>query len=147
MGLFNIFSRNKGEPSLYECFRTQGRVAEENESYKTVKLSYNGQNYTVYSVKKPVKKSTIIHCQADGTIYREQLYAFGKEPSSIRTSVIKPVRYEGEVVIVLFSGKPNFRGIDEGVFVSAQNKTVSAQSIYVMTKAAFKQFKISRQAK
>ncbi len=128
--------------SLYSYYTKFGKIAEDDENYKIVKFEYNGQNYTVYAVKKPVKKSIIIHLEEDGTIYREQLYPFGgiMSPSSVKTALLKPVRQKDEITIVLFSGKPNFRGIDDGIFISAKNKTVTPKSIYVMTETSFKLF-------
>lgn len=128
--------------SLYNYYIKFGMIVDENENYSTVKFDYNGQKYTVYAIKKPVSKSTIIHCGDDGTIYREQLYPFGgtMRPSSVKESLIKPIKQKDEIVVVLFSGKPNFWCIDEGIFISSKNKNKKASSIYVMTEASFKLF-------
>lgn len=128
--------------SIYNYYNKFGTATECNENYNTVKFDYNGQKYTVYAIKKPVSKSTIIHCGDDGTIYREQLYPFGgtMRPSSVKESIIKPIKQKDEIVIVLFSGKPNFWGIDEGIFISSKNKNKKASSIYVMTETDFKLF-------
>ena len=61
-------------------------------------------------------------------------------PSSVKTALIKPIKQKDETVIVLFSGKPNFFEIDEGIFISSKNKNKKATSIYVMTETAFKLF-------
>ncbi len=126
--------------SLYNYYAKFGKVTEDTENYKAVKFDYKGQNYTVYAIKKAVKKSTIIHLEEDGTIYRELLYPFGgiMRPSSVKTALIKPIRQKDETVIVLFSGKPNFRGLDDGMFISARNTSKTPESIYVMTEASFK---------
>ncbi len=121
------------------CYKF-GKITEETDVYKTIEFEYEEQKYKVYSIKKAVRKSTIIHCENDGTIYREQLYAFGRYPSSVKTSLLKPTRQNNEIVIVLFSGVPNFRNLDDDIFVSAKNKKANASRIYVMTKASFKQF-------
>ena len=128
--------------SIYNYYLKFGVTTECGENYDTVKFQYEGQNYTVYAIKKPVSKSTIIHCEDDGTIYREQLYPFGgiMRPSSVKESLIKPIKQKDEIAIVLFSGKPNFWGIDEGIFISSKNKNKKASSIYVMTETAFKLF-------
>lgn len=128
--------------SIYNYYLKFGRLTEESEGYKTVKFEYGGKSYTVYKIKKSIKKSSIIHCETDGTIYREQLYPFGgvARPSSVKEAVIKPVRQKGETAIVLFSGKPNFRGLDDGVFISSKNKAGKSSCIYVMTETAFKLF-------
>lgn len=128
--------------SLYNYYVKFGSVTEDTENYKTVKFQYNGQNYTVYAIKKPVKKNMIIHLMEDGTIYREELMPFGHImcPSRIKTAILKPAISKNEIVIVLFSGKPNFFGIDDGMFISAKNTLKSPSKIYVMTEASFKLF-------
>ena len=134
--------REEKSLSLHNYYAKFGKVTERTENYNKVEFEYGEQKYTVYAVKKAVTKSTIIHCDNDGTIYREQLYPFGHImcPSSVKTSLLKPTRQEDEIIIVLFTGKPNFRGIDDGLFISAKNKNVTQSSIYVMTEASFKLF-------
>ena len=128
--------------SLYSFYLKFGKIIDENENYKTVCFEYGEQEYIVYSIKKPIKKSTIIHCNSDGILYREQLYPFGgpMRPSSVKTSLIKPIPQKDKTSIVLFSGRPNFRGLDEGMFISAKNKGKTTSSIYVMTETSFKLF-------
>ena len=76
----------------------------------------------------------------DGTIYREQLLPFGHImcPSRVKTSILKPICKKDEDVIVLFLGKPNFIGLDDGIFVSPKNKLKSPSSICVVTEDFFK---------
>lgn len=128
--------------SFYNCFRKFGNLTEENENYKTVRFTYNEQNFVVYEIKKPVTKSCAIHCNDDGTIFREQFYPFGgiMSPSSVHSSVIKPLPKSNETGIVLFFGKPNFTNLDNGIFISSKNKNKKANSIYVMTETALKLF-------
>ena len=128
--------------SLYNYYLKFGITTEHNENYNTVKFELDGKKYTVYAIKEPIRKSTIIHCGDDGTIYKEQLYPFGgtMRPSSVKTALIKPSKQKDETVIVLFSGKPNFWAIDDGIFISAKNKNQTNSSIYVMTETAFKLF-------
>lgn len=128
--------------SLYSFYLKFGTIVEENENYKTVCFDYGGREYIVYAIKKPVKKSTIIHCNSDGTICREQLYPYGgiMRPSSVKALLIKPIPQKDKTSIVLFSGRPNFRGLDDGIFISAKNKTKNTSYIYVMTETAFKLF-------
>lgn len=128
--------------SLYSYYKKFGTVAEDTENYKTVKFEYNGQKYKVHAIKKAVKKNMIIHLMEDGTIYREELLPFGHImcPSRVKKSILKPVCSKDEIVIVLFSGKPNFIGLDEGMFVSSKNKNKTPSSIYIMTETSFKLF-------
>lgn len=128
--------------SLYSFYLKFGNIIDENENYKTICFDYGGREYIVYSIKKPVKKSTIIHCNSDGTICREQLYPYGgmMRPSSVKASLIKPIPQRDKTSIVLFSGRPNFRGLDDGIFISAKNKIKNTACIYVMTETSFKLF-------
>ena len=128
--------------SIYDYYLKFGKITEDTEIYKKVEFEYNGQNYAVYAVKKPVKKSMIIHLTEDGTIYREELLPFGHImcPSRVKTSILKLVPSKDKTVIVLFGGKPNFIGLDDEMFISAKNKTKNTSCIYVMTEASFKLF-------
>ena len=128
--------------SIYNHYIKFGVKSGYSENYSTIKFQCEGQKYTVYAINDPITKSTIIHCGDDGTIYREQLYPFGgiMRPSSVKTALIKPIKEKDEIAIVLFSGKPNFWGLDEGIFISSKNKARKASSIYVMTEASFKLF-------
>lgn len=128
--------------SIYSYYKKFGVVTEDAENYKTVNFEYNGQKYTVYAIKKPVKKNIIIHLMDDGTIYREELLPFGHImcPSRVKTAILKPVHSKDEITVVLFSGKPNFIGLDEGMFVSPKNKNKAPSSIYIMTETTFKLF-------
>lgn len=130
--------------SLYNYYLKFGKITEDTEIYKTIEFEHNCQKYKVYTIKKPVKKNMIIHLMEDGTIYREELLPFGHimSPSRIKTAILKPVLSKSEIVIVLFTGKPNFFGIDDGIFASAKNTSRTASKIYVMTEASFKMFKI-----
>ena len=128
--------------SLYNYYIKFGKKINKTENYSIVRFEYNFKKYVVYEIKKSVLNSTIIHLEDDGTIYREQLYPFGGivRPSSVKSSLLKPIKHKDETVIVLFSGKPNFRNLDSGIFISAKNKNFSDSSIYVMTESTFKLF-------
>ena len=127
---------------IYECYLNSGEITEDTDIYKRVEFECAGQKYTVYTIKKRVRKSNIIHLMEDGTIYREQLLPFGHImcPSRIKASILKLSRPKDEVLMVLFDGKPNFIGLDEDLFVSAKNENKAKSSIYVMTVATFKLF-------
>ncbi len=133
--------------SIYDYYLKFGKITEETEIYEKVEFEYNGHNYAVYAVKKPVKKSMIIHLTEDGTIYREELLPFGHImcPSRVKTSILKLVPPKDKTVIVLFGGKPNFIGLDDGIFVSPENKNKKPSSIYVMTDVSFKKMQVEKQ--
>lgn len=128
--------------SLYNYYTKFGKKINETENYCIVKFEYDLKKYIVYVIKKSISKSTIIYLNYDGTIYREQLYPFGgvMRPSCVKSSLLKPIKHKDETVIVLFKGKPNFRNLDSGIFISAKNKNFSDSSIYVMTESSFKLF-------
>ena len=137
-----MFQKKQANGSIYNIYLKFGKTVEDTENYKKVEFECNGQNFSVYTIKKPVKKSTIVHLTEDGTIYREQLLPFGHImlPSRVKTSILKPVRLKDEVIIVLFKGKPNFIGLDSGMFASVTNKNKSKSSILVMSEANFKSY-------
>lgn len=130
--------------SVYDFYLKFGKITEDTEIYKKVEFVYNGKSYIVYAVKKPVKKSMIIHLTEDGTIYREELLPFGHImcPSRVKTSILKLAPLKDKTVIVLFGGKPNFIGLDDGMFISPKNKNINPSSIYVMTDELFKKMQV-----
>ena len=132
--------------SIYDYYLKFGKITEETEIYKKVEFEYNGHNYAVYAIKKPVKKNMIVYLMEDGTIYREELLPFGHImcPSRIKTSILKLVPSKDKTAIVLFGGKPNFIGLDDGIFVSPENKNKKPLSIYVMTDASFKKMQAEK---
>ena len=137
--------REKQNNSLvYECYLSSGEVTEISKNYKKIEFDHKGQHFIVYAIKKPVKKSLIIYLEEDGTIYREQLLPFGHImcPSRVKTSILKLDRPKDDTVIVLFTGKPNFMGLDNGTFVSPANKNKTQSNILVMTKPTFKHYNI-----
>ena len=129
--------------SLYEHYRKYGKVTDENELTKRVEFEKDGQKYVLYITRAAVTKSTHIHCRADGSVYREDLYPFGgyTNPSRVESVLIKPQRKADETVIVVIKGKPGvITGLDEGIFVSSRGRIKTKNDIYVMSEAAFKLF-------
>ncbi|MBQ3590278.1 MAG: helix-turn-helix transcriptional regulator [Clostridia bacterium] len=126
--------------SLYNYFRKYAQLVEENELTKKFAFIKNEQKYTVFITKKPSGKSNLISCESDGSIYWIQLYPFGgiMAPSVVKTVLIKPLKQKNENVFVVIKGKPNFQGLDEGIFVSVKNKNLTNQSIIVMSETEFK---------
>lgn len=126
--------------SLYNYFKKYGQLIEENELTKKFVLIKDEQNYTIFITKKPSGKSNIISCESDGSIYWIQLYPFGGRmaPSVVKTVLIKPIKQKNENMLIVIKGKPNFQGLDDGIFVSVKNKNLTNQSIIVMSETEFK---------
>lgn len=126
--------------SLYNYFRKYAQPVEENELTKKFAFIKNEQKYTVFITKKSSGKSNLISCESDGSIYWIQLYPFGGRmaPSVVKTVLIKPLKQKNENVFVVIKGKPNFQGLDDGIFVSVKNKNLTNQSIIVMSETEFK---------
>lgn len=126
--------------SLYNYFKKYGQLIEENELTKKFVFTKNEQNYTIFITKKPSGKSNIISCESDGSIYWIQLYPFGGRmaPSVVKTVLIKPIKQKNENMLIVIKGKPNFQGLDDGIFVSIKNKNLTNQSIIVMSETEFK---------
>ena len=130
--------------SLYNYSRSFGKTTEENENIKKIVFVLNAQRYVVYYTKKAATRSTRIYCEADETIYWEQLYKVGGPvaPLLVKQVLVKPKRNVDEIVIVVIKGKPEtITGLDEGIWVSARNGKLSGhKDVFVMSEAAFKIF-------
>lgn len=128
--------------SLFAHYKRDGVCTETTEQYKTVRFTVGEQNYTVFVSRQSAGKATHIHCEADGTIYWEELYPIGTVAlNSAKHVLIKPQRGRDEIVIVLIKGKPGMMtGLDEGKFVSSRGALKHDGDIYVMSETAFKLF-------
>ena len=131
--------------SVYSCYRKNGKVEEESETFKVVRFTLNGQKYTVYESKKPADGGTVIRCGKEGTVLWEEPNRIGHiRMAPIISMLVKPERKNDEIVIVLIKGKPNYiAGLDENGFVSSRNTLKSKSDIYVMSEAAFKAFELN----
>lgn len=130
--------------SLYSYFRKYKKLVDENELTRKFIFTKNEEHYTVFVTKKSAGKGTIVSCEDDGTIYWIQLYPFGGRmaPSVVKNALIKPIKQSNEKTLVIIKGKPNFQGLDDGIFISSKNKKITKQSIFVMSETEFKLFEI-----
>jgi len=128
--------------SLYNYFCRYGKLVDENELTKKYIFTKDEKNYTVFITKKSAGKGTVIDCRDNGTVYWIQLYPFGGRmcPSVVESVLIKPIKQKNENMLVIIKGKPNFQGLDDGIFVSSKNKNITPESVYVMSEASFKLF-------
>lgn len=135
---------NESALSLYSAFRTLGKIEEENDNVKKTAFELKRQKYVVYTTKQSATKATHIYCEADNTIYWEQLYMMGgiSSPCVVKNVLFRPDRKSDEIVIVVIKGKPgSIIGLDEGVWVSAKNgKLKGEKDIFVMSETVFKIF-------
>ena len=136
---------NENDLSLYNYFRTFGKVTEENELTKKVEFTYREQKYSVYVTQKASTKGTRIYCEKDETVYWEQYHTMGGmcTPLIEKSVLVKPQRRIDEIVIVVIRGKKptSIIGLDEGIWVSAKNgKLRNQRDIFVMSEAVFKIF-------
>ncbi len=128
--------------SVYAAYKRFGKCVAENELFKTVQFTIEGQKYTVYQSKQIATKATHIYCKEDGAVYWEHFFAIGTvATTSEKQLLIKPCRRTDEVTIVLIKGKPAvIVGLDENGFVSSRGIRKKQSDIYVMSEAAFKLF-------
>ena len=131
--------------SVYACYKKFGRIEEENETFKVVRFTLNGQKYTVYESRKSANGSITIKCGKEGTVLWEEPNHVGHiRLSPIVSVLVKPTRKKDEIVIVLIKGKPDcICGLDENGFVSSRNTLKKDTDIYVMSEAAFKAFELN----
>ena len=127
--------------SVYDAYKRDGVPMTETELYRTVRFSLDGQSYTVYVTKRKATKASRIYCEADGTVYWEQMHAVGHISCyGEKSPVIKPPRGTGEIVIVVIKGHPSvICGLDENGFVSAGGMRRRDTDVYVMSEMAFRQ--------
>ncbi|MBO5883906.1 MAG: helix-turn-helix transcriptional regulator [Clostridia bacterium] len=129
--------------SIYSAYKKLGVVAEENETYKTVRFSIGEKKYVVYQSQKSASGGVQIKCGRDGTVYWEQIYRVGGHIASTSevSVLVKPERSADETVIVLIKGKPSvIIGLDENGFVSSRGTKKTPTDVYVMSETAFKLF-------
>lgn len=128
--------------SVYAAYKRYGKCVAEDELFKTVQFTIEGQKYTVCQSKQIATKATHIYCKEEGAIYWEQFFTIGTTAtSSEKQLLIKPCRRTDEVTIVLIKGKPAvIVGLDENGFVSSRGIRKKQSDIYVMSEAAFKLF-------
>ena len=143
---------SESDISLYQYFRSFGKVIEENENVKKVAFTFREQKYAVYITKETATKATQIMCADNGSVYWRQYRISFAHMSSFGTSaagplndvkvLVKPTRAADEIAIVVIKGKPSIiSGLDEGVWVSAAyGKLKGKNDIFVMTEASFKLF-------
>lgn len=132
--------------SVYASYKRFGKCEGENESFRIVRFSVDGQNYTVYESKRSANRSITVRCGRQGSILWEESNNVGHiRCAPIVTFMGKPMREKDEIVIVLIKGKPNIIvGLDENGFVSSRNTLKNKDDIYVMSEAAFKIFELKR---
>lgn len=133
--------------SLYNAFRTLGRVEEETDDVKKVVFEQNAQKYVVYITKHTANKATHIYCESDNTVYSQQYHIMGGicKPFSVKSTLVKPKRRPDEIVIVVIKGKAGeIIGLDEGIWVSAKNGNLKGKNdVFVMSEAVFKVFNLT----
>ena len=131
--------------SVYACYRKNGKVEEESETFKVVSFTLNGQKYTVYESRKSANGGITVRCGKEGTVLWEESNHVGHlRLTPITSMLVKPVRKKDEIVIVLIKGKPNcICGLDENGFVSSRGALKNKTDIYVMSEAAFKAFELN----
>ncbi len=135
---------NESTLSLYNYCNSFGEIIEDGELTKKIGFTFNDKKYVVYMTKKAANKATRIYCEGNGTVYWEQYYMMGGicTPQIIKNVLLKPERRADETVIVVIKGKPGvIVGLDEGIWVSANNGSLRGEKdILVMSEAAFKVF-------
>ena len=143
---------SESDISLYQYFRSFGKVIEDNENVKKYAFTFREQKYVVYITKETASKATQIKCADNGAIYWRQYRISFAHMSSFGTSaagplndnkvLVKPTRASDEIAIVVVKGKPSIiSGLDEGIWVSAaRGKPKGKNDVFVMTEAQFKLF-------
>ncbi len=140
------YTENKMEMTVYDYYRENGVVTENDENHRVVSIDANGQSFNVYFTLQKATKASHIHCKSDGTIVWEQLYPFGGVggPSRVISFMLKPKTERGVITVVVISGKPGIiTGLDEDRCKSHKGKLKNNDDFFVMSETAFKRFRMN----
>ena len=130
--------------TLYEEFKYQKNPVESDDYCKRYSFKHKNKKIVLIKTKKRANKYTVIHCKGSSVTWEQitqiSIHTAESEYFSIDLS---DRRDQDTVYILVISGTPNhFKGLDEGIFVSANRKADFKDSIYVMSETRFKVFEI-----
>lgn len=130
--------------TLYEEFKKQKSHISSDEYTKTYSFEYKKRKVVLIKTKKKANKYTVIHCKGSSVTWEQitQISIHTSESEYFSIDLSKK-READTVYILLISGTPNhFKGLDEGIFVSAHREAREKDSVYVMSEARLKVFDI-----
>ncbi len=130
--------------NFYRYFKENAILNHTDGNCRTYYFEYNGKHILIKKTLKRADKRVIVTC-AGHTVQGVRLV-----PVTIHT-VAKEVDFNIDVAgmtgdgaaIVVISGKPGLiKGLDEGIFVSANGDPKDKKCVYVMSEARFRGFEL-----
>ena len=135
------FFRKKSD--LYNAFLKNGKIVATEEGSTSYTFDYNGNRVIVRKTNKKATKRIIVTCSGH-TVSAVHLYpvthhtVVGEEEFNIE---VADMQDKDVIPIVVISGKPGLiKGLDEGIFVSANKGANRKGHVLVMSEVRFKGF-------
>jgi len=130
--------------SLYEAFVNSRTLIFSDDYCKRYSFDYKGKRIILTKTKKRANKYTVIHCKGSSVTWEQitQITIYTSESEYFAIDFSEK-READTVYILAITGTPNhFKGLDEGIFVSANRGKVDKDCVYVMSEARLKLFDI-----
>ena len=144
-GLSDIAELTDGEEiSLYGEFKRSGKLLCADDYCNTYSFEYKGRRVILKKTKKKANKYTVINCSGRSITWEQtvQISVYTSENEYFEVDMSEK-RDPDTVYIFVASGVPNhFKGLDEGLFLSAQSNRPQDSGVYVMSERRFKNFDI-----
>jgi len=130
--------------SLYEAFVNQRKLIDSDDYCKKYSFDYKGKQVVLIKTVKKANKYTVIHCKGSSVTWEQitQITIYTSESEYFAVDFSER-RDPDKIYIFVVTGTPNhFKGLDEGIFVSANRGKCDADCVYVMSEARLKLFDI-----
>ena len=135
------FFRKKSD--LYNAFLKNGKIVATEEGSTSYTFNYNGNRVIVRKTNKKATKRIIVTCSGH-TVRAVHLYPVTHHTVASEEEFnidVADMQGKDVIPIVVISGKPGLiKGLDEGIFVSANNSANGNGRVFVMSEARFKEF-------
>lgn len=139
------FLREKSD--LYNSFLKNGKIVATEEGSTQYTFDHNGKRVIVRKTNKKATKRIIVTCSGH-TVSAVHLYPVSHHTVASEEEFnidVSDMQGKDSIPIVVISGKPGLiKGLDEGIFVSANNATNRNGRILVMSEARFKHFEFEQ---
>ena len=129
--------------SFYDAFLNDARIIATYNKFTSYTFDYNGIHVMLKKTNKKATKRIIVTCSGH-TVSAVHLYPVTHHTVASEEEFnidVADMLDKNAVALVVISGKPGLiKGLDEGIFVSANNSSHRNGRILVMSEARFKTF-------
>ena len=130
---------------LYNAFLKNGEIMATNEGYTSYAFDYNGKRVVLKKTNRKATKRIIVTCSGH-TVSAVHLYPVTHHTVASEEEFnidVADMQSKDIIPIVVISGKPGLiKGLDDGIFVSANNSANANGRVFVMSEARFMRFDI-----